>query len=346
MYSEEQMQIQRFFALLFGNANGGYVELRPTNYAGSPDMEKRKWVPANEQEEFAEAALELKDKYNVYYGVATRSEEGKKKGKGTSQYLKEITCLWADLDWDDYEGGKAEARERVENLSLPPSLLINSGHGYHSYHLLENPLDLAKGHAKPKALLKALQIRKLKSDPTWDLPRLLRVLRTNNIKNPSRLTLSKPVKMVNIRYSIEELEEELPWEEVMDESYDHVEGEGGLVEGEYEGLEKVVNSDFIQYCRKNATTLSEPLWYAEITNLLPFENSRKIIHDLSRPYPDYSREETEAKIEHALSDAPGPHTVQYIKEHGFEPKDCIEAGVKSPAGLAFADGNEGAKKRL
>jgi hypothetical protein len=113
MYTEEQIQIMKFFALLFGKANGGYVELRPTNYAGSPDMEKRKWIPANEQKEFADTALELNDQYHVYFGVATRMEEGKEKGRGTSQYIRELTCLYAELDGDDYEGGMSKTSEKL-----------------------------------------------------------------------------------------------------------------------------------------------------------------------------------------------------------------------------------------
>lgn len=341
MYTRDQIEIMKFFALLFGKANGGYVELRPTNYAGSPDMEKRMWVPANEQEEFARLALQLEGKYHVYFGVATRTKEGKERGKGTSRYLKELPCLYADLDGDDYEGGMAEASGILSDFRLPPSVIINSGHGYHGYWLLDKPYDLNGGHAKVQTLLKALQIKELGADPTYDLTRLLRVMNTTNIKNPEKLILAKPVKMENIRYSLEELADQLPWREVVREDYDReVEDSNGLVEGEYEGLEKVVNSSFIQYCRKNATELSEPLWYAMITNLIPFKGGREEIHDLSRPYPDYSEEETEAKIKHALEDAPGPHTVNYIEEHGFKPKGCKQAGVKSPAGLAFVDVGE------
>lgn len=54
MYTQDQIQIMKFFTLLFGKANGGYVELRPTNFAGSPDLEERRWIPVDRQEEFAE----------------------------------------------------------------------------------------------------------------------------------------------------------------------------------------------------------------------------------------------------------------------------------------------------
>ncbi|MBS3787495.1 MAG: hypothetical protein V5A83_02455 [Candidatus Bipolaricaulota bacterium] len=348
MYIDEQLEIMQFFALLYGKANGGYVELRPTNFAGSPDMEERRWIPANDQEGFAKAALELKDHYHVYFGAATRTKEGKEKGKGTSQYLKELTCLYADLDGDNYEGGMEEALATAKDFRLPPSLVINSGHGYHAYWLLEKPYDLTKDHAKPKVLLKALQVKELDADPTYDLARVLRVLNTTNIKNPEKLVLAKPVKMENIRYSLKELAEALPWKQVVKEDYDRVqvEGERGLVEGKYEGLEKVVNSSFIQYCRQHATELSEPLWYAMITNLITFKGGREKIHDLSRPYPDYSEQETDAKIAHALRDAPGPHTADYIEEHGVTPKDCKETGVKSPAGLAFLEDGKSDTSRV
>src|SRR6056297_821709 len=98
VYKREQIEIMRFFGLMYAGCDGGYVELRPTNFAGSPDFDKRRFIPTWKQEEFAEAALDLKDYYHVYYGVCTRTKEGKKKKKGTSQYLKELPALWDDLD--------------------------------------------------------------------------------------------------------------------------------------------------------------------------------------------------------------------------------------------------------
>jgi len=99
---------------------------------------------------------------------------------------------------------------------------------------------------------------------------------------------------------------------------------------------------FIQHCRDEATTLSEPDWWSMVHILAVFgEPGREKIHELSQPYPRYSVEETDQKIEEALKAADkeiGPHTCVFIQQDlGFVcPVDCQarSLGVKSPAGLA------------
>ncbi len=60
---------------------------------------------------------------------------------------------------------------------------------------------------------------------------------------------------------------------------------------------------FIQHCKKNAKTLSEPDWYAMISNLALFEGGEDAIHKLSKPYPKYDQKVTQAKIDHFINPA-------------------------------------------
>ncbi|WP_228725095.1 phage/plasmid primase, P4 family [Caproicibacter fermentans] len=94
---------------------------------------------------------------------------------------------------------------------------------------------------------------------------------------------------------------------------------------------------FIQHCKRDAKTLSEPDWYAMISNLAVFEGGEAIIHRLSKPYPAYDYDATQAKIDHFYQSGTKPMTCRKIAEHGFVcPKmrggSCT---CKSPAGLAF-----------
>jgi hypothetical protein len=93
---------------------------------------------------------------------------------------------------------------------------------------------------------------------------------------------------------------------------------------------------FLQHCRDHAVDLPEPWWWAMIGNFARLEGGREAIHALSAPYPKYSQEETEQKIEHALS-GPGPHTCAYIQQDlgftGCPPGGC---GVKAPAALGVS----------
>lgn len=102
------------------------------------------------------------------------------------------------------------------------------------------------------------------------------------------------------------------------------------------------NCAFLQHCRDDAAGLSEPHWWSMVHNLAVFgEPGRKKIHELSQPYPKYTEEETERKIDEARKAADkeiGPHTCLFIEQDlGFAcPEDCQakSLGAKSPAGLA------------
>jgi len=102
------------------------------------------------------------------------------------------------------------------------------------------------------------------------------------------------------------------------------------------------NCGFIQHCKDNAATLSEPFWWSMVHCLaVSGEPGRKKIHELSQAYPSYSKEETDKKIKEAIKVADkdvGPHTCLFIEQSlGFAcPKDCQakKLKVKAPAGLA------------
>jgi hypothetical protein len=93
---------------------------------------------------------------------------------------------------------------------------------------------------------------------------------------------------------------------------------------------------FLQHCRDAAATLSEPEWYAMVSNVARLEGGRETVHTFSDAYPRYSPTETDKKIVHALH-AAGPHTCQYIQQTlgftGCPPGGC---GVKAPAVLGLS----------
>ena len=101
------------------------------------------------------------------------------------------------------------------------------------------------------------------------------------------------------------------------------------------------NCAFVQHCRDNAITLSEPWWWSMVTILAVFgEAGREAIHKLSQAYPQYTERETEQKIGQALKAGEkelGPHTCLFIeRDLGFDcPRDCLakKLGVASPSGL-------------
>lgn len=99
------------------------------------------------------------------------------------------------------------------------------------------------------------------------------------------------------------------------------------------------NCAFIQYCRDNAATLTEPYWWAMVHNLAIFgQVGEETVHELSEPHRKYTKEETNQKIKEAhkqRGQGKSPHLCENI---GFTcPEDCQakKLGAKSPAGLGY-----------
>ncbi|WP_419781239.1 hypothetical protein [Maridesulfovibrio sp.] len=90
-------------------------------------------------------------------------------------------------------------------------------------------------------------------------------------------------------------------------------------------LESIGQCVFIDYCAKNAEHLPEQLWHAMISALKPLRNY-ELIHELSRRYPNYSREETDRKI----AAVKGGMRCSKIKELFNCGKEC---NVSCPANL-------------
>ena len=98
----------------------------------------------------------------------------------------------------------------------------------------------------------------------------------------------------------------------------------------------IAGCSFIEHAIVNASSLSEPEWYAMISIICRTALGHEWAHDCSKAYPGYSIEETNVKIEHALADA-GPATCEHIADRiGFG--GCgrcpFRASIRSPINLA------------
>lgn len=91
-----------------------------------------------------------------------------------------------------------------------------------------------------------------------------------------------------LRYTQKELSDALP--EVPEETVSPAKKSSAISgRGTQKGLVVVGRRcQFLQHCKRNAKTLSEPDWYAMITNLAVFEGGEDAIHKLSKPYPKYN----------------------------------------------------------
>lgn len=136
-------------------------------------VEGRRQAILAESTEQAVRATELlvEREQNAYFGVAPRDSKGK---------VKEVTCLWADVDSKNFPDGKKGALAAASSFyAAPASFLIDSGHGFHCYWLLKSRLDSSQA----KRVMMAIQ-RLQNGDFTYDPTRLLRVPGSVNYKDP------------------------------------------------------------------------------------------------------------------------------------------------------------------
>lgn len=159
---------------------------------------------------------------DVYFGVAPRRRE-----QGTADAcVRETHVLWADVDSKHFDGSKAAALFSLGRAQLTPSILVDSGNGFHAYWFLKGdfvPFEYAS---------KAMQglAKAIGGDAVHDASRILRLPGTHNHKtdppNPVRILHFEPDRRYAFTdfdaYMPEErpaarpvlLEEPIPWEQL------------------------------------------------------------------------------------------------------------------------------------
>lgn len=119
----------------------------------------------------------LNSSLDVYYGVARRKKV-KNSFTGKKQGFDQSLVLWADLDEvTDYE-------EQLKKFLLPPTIILNSGNGFHCYWKLHTALDSV---FDIETLLKGLTTILGADIAATDATRILRIPQTLNHKtNPPK----------------------------------------------------------------------------------------------------------------------------------------------------------------
>jgi hypothetical protein len=130
--------------------------------------------------------------------------------RGRIEDVAAINCLFAEFDAKDY-GSKDEVRAHLETVAaLWPSIIVDSGGGWHCYWLLEQPLHLSdSGDRKEAARLQAQFVRAVGGDVgAKDLARVLRLPGTQNAKyDPPRSVTVLEDHRAGAIYTLDELRE-------------------------------------------------------------------------------------------------------------------------------------------
>lgn len=225
----------KFIDTLYHLEPDGYFELRFIN----DDNVIRKFI---EFPIFDDDILQYVEKYGYeyhsYFGINPRVKKDSKKKSIQDQ----IIGCWADLDAKDYQGGKEEALERLRQFALIPSIIVDSGNGYHAYWLTKEFLHNDQAEQINRGLAKELD-----SDSVPDVTRILRLPGTLNLKtDPPKICKIKYIDRPFVSYSLSDLEPFKLSEEVTKPTSIQITSDSSSMITSLDDLKDVVDKDILK----------------------------------------------------------------------------------------------------
>ena len=145
--------------------------------------------------ELLEKAETIGNSEHCFFGVAPR-----KNRSGVASSVEHIDVIWVDLDAKDFDDNKETALAAADLLVLPPSYIVDSGHGYHAYWLLQKPIDAEKGCEIVRLVGKLLG-----GGHVGDPARVMRIPGTYNIKREPAPLCQVVRARPDLRYNIDDI---------------------------------------------------------------------------------------------------------------------------------------------
>ncbi len=233
--------------------------------------------------------------------------------------ITKINAQFVEMDKGTFE----EQQAKVDAFSIPPSIIVKTRKSLHCYWLMKD------AEVKNFREIQLALVQHFDRDSMCQ--KESRCMRIPGFYHSKQ----EPVMVEcinfepNLRYTQEQLRAVLPKVEAPDVDITARTEFDGKVGNGQRLMDKCA---FCQHCRDEATALSEPEWYAFITNMALASDGAEIVHETSMPHPNYNKSETDDKIRHAIKEMK-PHTCEYIKIRlGFT--NCSDCKVKAPIALA------------
>jgi hypothetical protein len=250
-----------------------------------------------------------------------------------------LKAIWLDVDGNkpsDPEKGYATKADAASALSqflakagLPgPSAIVDSGNGYHVYWISDKPLTVAEWEPYAYGLWALVKQHGLRADPvTTDRARILRVPGTSNHKsNPaeavrliglsdtydfaatfgSMAATPKATSKQPVPFALSASSDQKPAAAFshLDPLADKLsDGIGAYSDTPLDPTEIFKNCPHYQdAARSHGAVHGQALWMLTILATTWFEDGRRWAHYLSKGYPSYAREETDAMYDRKLSE--------------------------------------------
>jgi len=291
---------------------------------------------------------------DAYYGCA-KFGLANDRTHGNAQYFR---ALWVDIDCGPTKGvpnskgiidgyldqqiGLAEFQKFCKTVGLHRPILVNSGNGIHAYWLFDRTLTRQEWTPLAKQLKQLCKEHGLIVDPSvFEASRVLRPMNSANFKNKAE---PKPVTILNedtTPLSYEAFRELLGAPEPKEEKPDFVpsamspmmEALMGNKVKKFKTIMMLGDKGCAQlnYCYKNQTELSEPLWMSALSIPAFCVDGDKAAHKMSEGHPDYDPAEVEVKLRN-IRKSGGPHRCDTFEERN--PGGCAgcqhQGKFKSP----------------
>lgn len=240
-------------------------------------------------------------------------------GGQTDQEITRINAQFVESDDLPLD----EQWAQIKSFPLEPSIVVKTQKSLHTYWLMKD------AKVEDFRRIQRKLIARFHGDPVC--VNESRVLRLPGFKHCKQEPVMVECVKFNpeLRYTQAQLEACLPDIESPEQAETQKPLQGGL--------DRMLDGcDFLRHCQENATTLPEHDWYAMISNLAMFEGGEATIHRLSGGYPNYSKEETDAKIAHFRASGSGPITCKTIAEKGFRCPRLLDGSCTCAAPAAMS----------
>jgi putative DNA primase/helicase len=314
-------------------------------------------VPLSQVEKAQSILENYRLKQNCYYGIGLKNQNLGPLIAGDASSVVAIPGFWADIDIRGPGHKQENLPKTLQDATalaysiagFPPSIIVFSGGGIQAYWLFKElwEFDTPEERKQAEALLKGFgdaliqqgALKGHKIDNVFDLARKFRLAGTHNIKNPDKPVMAMIIQSHDDRrYNPGDFEMFVDHGSSIDiekSSYDRVYSKDCNYEPA--NFEMIRNScKFMRHFKDNAAKLSEPEWYDGLTIVSRCIDGMRLAHELSKQYPNYTAEETEKKVNQALSKT-GPILCSTIRSR--YPTICSECthDVATPLHLGRID---------
>ncbi|MBQ7574011.1 MAG: DUF927 domain-containing protein [Clostridia bacterium] len=313
------MEIKKFLSAFYQENEDVCIRVFSDRKADDPEFKGQKYTEklSNIQNLFPALKQHNEKHRGVFFVVNS--------GGHRDNEITRVNAQFVEMD----TGSFGEQQAKIDSFKLKPSIIVRTKKSLHCYWLINN------GDIKQFRDIQLRLVKQFDGDSMCqNESRCMRLPGFYHSKQEPVMVECIKFKP-EIKYTQAELSKMLP--KVQMPEHD------GASRTEFKGVvgsgQRLMDKcAYCQHCKKNANQLSEPEWYAFITNMSLAKDGASFVHEISKPYPKYSKAETDDKIRHAVEENK-PHTCEYIKNRlGF--KGCNSCNVKAPISHALLSMSE------